>query len=133
MSPRRPSRKTPGERRLKRAPSGAAGGAASSRPDGALLAGLDRLVHEPARLAVLATLSFVERADATFLQQQCGLTWGNLSSHVTKLEEAGYVSVEKTFVERRPKTLLALTKAGRAALLAYREQMKPFVDGLPEG
>ncbi len=110
---------------------------AASRPgdedlavDGLL--GVDKLVHEPARLAILATLAFVERADATFLQRQTGLTWGNLSSHVSKLESAGYVAVDKTFVDRKPRTLLALTPHGRAAFLEYRRRMLETLDGLPD-
>jgi DNA-binding transcriptional ArsR family regulator len=64
------------------------------------LAELDRLVHEPARLAVMALLYVVESADLTFLMNQTGLTWGNLSAHMSKLEEAGYLQVEKSFKGR---------------------------------
>ena len=85
--------------------------------------GLDRLVHEPARLAILTNLFIVESADATWLLQQTGLTWGNLASHLGKLEESGYVSVAKSFKGRKPQTTLSLTNAGRKALLGYREQI----------
>lgn len=93
---------------------------------------LDKLVHEPARLAVLTALALVDSADATFVLNQTGLTWGNLSAHLRKLEDAGYVEVEKTFVDRKPKTVLRLSGPGRAALLAYREQMRSLLDDLPD-
>ena len=96
------------------------------------LAEIDRLIHEPARLSIIVTLYVVESADYTFLMNQTGLTWGNLSSHMSKLEEAGYVAVEKSFVGKKPQTMAALTEAGRAALQAYRRQMEQVLNGLPE-
>jgi len=84
---------------------------------------LDRLVHEPARLAILVQLAFVEEADFLYLMRQTGLTKGNLSSHLTKLEAAGYVSSAKGFVGRVPRTRLALTPHGRAAYTRYRERL----------
>lgn len=102
-----------------------------SRGGGAPPAGpidVDRLVHEPARLAILTNLYIVDDADATWLLQQTGLTWGNLASHVAKLEEAGYLTVSKSFRGKKPLTRLALTDAGRAALLAYRAQMLAALD-----
>lgn len=96
------------------------------------LADLDRLVHEPARLMIMAVLYVVEAGDATFLMSQSGLTWGNLSSHVSKLEAAGYVNVEKTFKGKRPNTMLALTEAGRAAVRVYKQHMQQVLDGLPD-
>lgn len=95
------------------------------------LTGLDRLVHEPARLAVMALLYVVESADFTFLMNQTGLTWGNLSAHLTKLEEAGYVHMEKSFKGRRPNTLLTMTDSGREAFQEYTEKMKQFFGNLP--
>ena len=99
----------------------------SEHPGGLDLAGLadlDRLVHEPARLAVMALLYVVESADFTFVMNQTGLTWGNLSAHLSKLEEAGYLETEKTFKGRRPHTSLRLTAQGRAAFNAYARKMK---------
>jgi DNA-binding MarR family transcriptional regulator len=96
---------------------------ADAQPDLAGLAALDRVVHEPARLLLLAHLYVLESADFLFLLRQTGLTRGNLSAHVRKLEEAGYVRVEKTFVDRLPMTIYNLTDAGRAALEQYRTQM----------
>ena len=96
------------------------------------LTDLDRTVHEPARLAVMALLYVVESSDFTFLMNQTGLTWGNLSAHMSKLEEAGYIEVVKSFKGKRPNTMLRLTQAGRVAFQAYRQQMKRILDGLPE-
>ena len=83
----------------------------------------DRLIHEPARLALVASLYVVERTDFIFLRKQTGMTGGNLSSHMTKLEDAGYVKVTKRFVGKRPQTLFELTKKGRSAFEKYREAM----------
>jgi DNA-binding MarR family transcriptional regulator len=94
--------------------------------------GIDRLVHEPARLLVLANLYIVDSADYTFLVQQTGLTWGNLSSHLTKLEAAGYLEIEKEFVDKRPRTRLRLTEQGRTAVRDYRQRMQGVLDTLPE-
>ena len=96
------------------------------------LADIDRLVHEPARLLILAHLYVVESADFLFLMGQTGLTQGNLSSHMNKLEKAGYVEVVKQFVGRRPHTMLRLTDEGRAAFQSYRESMKQALDSLPD-
>lgn len=93
---------------------------------------LDRLVHEPARLSIMALLYAVESADFVFLMNQTGLTWGNLSSHMSKLEEAGYIEVEKGFKGKKPHTMLHLTEAGRAAFRVYRQQMKQVLDDLPD-
>jgi len=87
-------------------------------------------VHEPARLIILANLYVLESADFTFLMNQTNLTWGNLSSHLSKLEEVGYVNIEKEFVAKKPHTMLSLTKDGRRAFEHYRQQMKEFMDGL---
>ena len=88
---------------------------------------IDKLIHEPARLIIVANLYVVESADFTFLMNQTGLTWGNLSSHMSKLETAGYVRVEKTFVGKRPYTLLHLTPSGREAFELYRVQMQQLL------
>jgi DNA-binding transcriptional ArsR family regulator len=96
------------------------------------IADIDRIIHEPARLMILALLYVVESGDFTFLMRQTGLTWGNLSSHMTKLEEAGYIEVEKEFVGRKPHTMLHLTDEGRAAFQAYRQSMKQVLDDLPD-
>jgi DNA-binding MarR family transcriptional regulator len=93
---------------------------------------VDRLIHEPARLMLMALLYVLESADFTFLMAQTGLSWGNLSSHMSKLETVGYIAVEKDFVDRRPRTMLRLTDTGRAAFRQYRQTMKGVLDDLPE-
>jgi DNA-binding MarR family transcriptional regulator len=100
-------------------------------PELSALADLDRLVHEPARLAVMALLYVVESADFTFLMNQTGLTWGNLSAHMSKLEEAGYLKVEKSFKGRRPNTTLRLTPQGREAFQEYARKMKQVFQDFP--
>ncbi|MBU6996303.1 MAG: transcriptional regulator [Theionarchaea archaeon] len=94
------------------------------------IADIDKLIHEPARLLILAHLYVVNSADFLFLQSQTGLTSGNLSSHVTKLEEAGYIEVEKEFVDRKPHTMLKLTERGRSAFKDYVQSMKQIFNGL---
>jgi DNA-binding transcriptional ArsR family regulator len=88
------------------------------------LAGLDRIIHEPARLMILMYLYAVESADFVFLMRAAGLTWGNLSSHLGKLEEAGYVEIDKQFVSRKPRTMIRLTAAGRTAFDVYGRTMR---------
>jgi DNA-binding MarR family transcriptional regulator len=99
-----------------------------SKPGGstdlAALAAIDRLIHEPSRLAVMALLYVIDSADFIFLMNQTGLTWGNLSAHMSKLEEAGYLEVRKTFKEKRPNTMLQLTPQGREAFRSYARKMK---------
>ena len=90
----------------------------------------DKIVHEPARLMLLSILSVLDQADFVSLHHLTGLTRGNLSTHMSRLEEAGYVQVEKTFVDRRPVTGLSITPEGRAALVAYRDKMRRFLDEL---
>ncbi len=95
------------------------------------LAEIDRIVHEPARLAIMALLYVIESADFTFMMNQTGLSWGNLSAHMSKLEEAGYIEVEKSFKGRRPNTTLRLTPQGREAFHEYVRKMKQVFQDLP--
>jgi DNA-binding transcriptional ArsR family regulator len=96
------------------------------------LADVDRLIHEPSRTVILAVLAAVESADFLYLQRETGLTKGNLSVHLSKLEEAGYVSIEKTYRGKIPMTLCRMTKNGRQAFETYRKQLKQFVDNTKE-
>lgn len=80
----------------------------------------------------MALLYVIESADFTFMINQTGLSWGNLSTHMTKLEEAGYIEVEKRFKDRRPNTNLRLTQTGRKAFQEYRQKMKQTLDNLPD-
>jgi DNA-binding transcriptional ArsR family regulator len=84
---------------------------------------VDRIIHEPARLTIVALLSGAKEADFLFLQRETGLTKGNLSSHLMKLEETGYIEIEKTFRGKIPLTLVRLTATGRAAFKGYRKTM----------
>jgi DNA-binding transcriptional ArsR family regulator len=87
---------------------------------------LDRVIHEPARLLIVALLAGVKEADFLWVLRESALTKGNLSSHLAKLEEAGYVELEKTYKGKIPLTLLRLTRQGRAALETYKKSL----DGL---
>lgn len=93
---------------------------------------IDRLIHEPSRFIVMAHLYVVESAEFIFLMRQTGLTWGNLSSHLSKLEAAGYVAIEKEFIGKKPHTMIQLTDEGRTAFEQYRQSMKQVLDELPE-
>ncbi|MGW8251001.1 MAG: winged helix-turn-helix domain-containing protein [Anaerolineales bacterium] len=84
---------------------------------------IDRLVHEPARLAILAILWAAESADFLYLMNTINLTQGNLSSHLNRLEAAGYIEIEKTFVGKMPRTICRLTNVGKAAFEGYRQKM----------
>jgi DNA-binding MarR family transcriptional regulator len=84
---------------------------------------LDRLIHEPARLMIVALLYTVENADFLFLQRETGLSKGNLSIHLSKLEQAGYVQIEKTYRGKLPLTLCTLTETGREAFQNYRQRL----------
>ena len=94
------------------------------------LAEVDRLVHEPARLMILMVLYTVEKADFTFLINVTELTDGNLSSHLSKLEAAGYVEIEKGYAGKKPRTHLRLTTLGREAVDKYRSTMGQALQNL---
>jgi DNA-binding MarR family transcriptional regulator len=96
---------------------------------------LDRLIHEPARLAIMTVLSSVKAADFVFLQRTTGLTKGNLSSHLTKLEEAGLIRIEKRFVMKKPNTNVSLTAEGRRRVTRHWEQLERLknLSDAPEG
>ena len=85
---------------------------------------LDRLIHEPGRLAILTVLSSVTDADFVFLQRATGLTKGNLSSHLSKLEDAELVAIEKRFVRKKPNTNVALTAEGRQRIAHHWDQLE---------
>jgi len=91
---------------------------------------IDRNIHAPARLKIMACLAVVEKADFIFLMRQTGLTRGNLSPNLRKLEEADYIKIQKEFVDRIPRTIVQLTENGRAALGTYRESMQSVLSEL---
>ena len=88
------------------------------------IADLDRVIHEPGRLMIAALLFAVEQADFLYLLHETGMNKGTLSSHISRLEEAGYVEVEKTYRGKVPQTLLRLTTEGRKAFEQYRRNLK---------
>ncbi|MGD8751002.1 MAG: transcriptional regulator [Anaerolineales bacterium] len=96
------------------------------------LAEIDQVIHASARLMVLTYLYVVDSADYVFLKNQTGLTWGNLSTHLNKLEDAGYIAVEKGFKGKKPHTLIHLTDEGRAAFREYKKSMLEVLDDLPD-
>lgn len=91
---------------------------------------LNRLIHEPTRLMIMTQLYVIESADFLFLQKQLKMTPGNLSSHLSKLEDAGYVEIVKEFVERKPHTALKLTEKGRVEFKEYRQNLKQVFNNL---
>ncbi|MGA2848634.1 MAG: transcriptional regulator [Terracidiphilus sp.] len=88
------------------------------------LADIDRVIHEPARLMIVALLAAVEEADFQYLRQTTALTQGNLSAHLSKLEDAGYVAIEKSFRGKYPLTICRLTRRGQQVLDTYRKVIK---------
>jgi len=90
---------------------------------------IDRLIHEPARYNIMALLYVLDGADFLFIGRQTDLTPGNLSSHLAKLEAAQYIAVVKDFVDRRPRTMLKLTEAGREAFREYSRRMRQLFGG----
>jgi len=88
---------------------------------------LDPLLHAELRLAVMSLLIGVDEADFVFLRQQTGATAGNLSVQLDKLSHAGYISVEKGFQGKRPRTTCRITDTGRAAFAAYVEALRSYI------
>jgi len=102
-----------------------------ANPDLHPLADIDQVIHASARLMVLTYLYVVESADYVFLIRLTGLTWGNLSTHLSKLEEAGYIMIKKDFKGKKPHTTISLTQEGRTAFKAYKENLQQVLNELP--
>jgi len=96
------------------------------------LADIDQVIHAPARLMVLTYLYVVESVDYVFMTRLTGLTWGNLSTHLSKLEMAGYVTLHKEIKGKKPHTTINLTSQGRAAFKEYKKSMQQVLDDLPD-
>jgi DNA-binding MarR family transcriptional regulator len=96
------------------------------------LADIDQVIHASARLMVLTYLYVVESADYVFLMRLTGLTWGNLATHLARLEEAGYIAIEKAFRGKKPHSTIRLTEQGRAAFRKYKHSMQHVLDDLPD-
>lgn len=92
------------------------------------LVDVDRLIHEPSRSIILAILAAIRSADFLYLQQETGLTKGNLTIHLSKLEKAGYIQIEKTYRGKVPLTLCKITNQGRQAFDIYRQQLQQFIE-----
>lgn len=90
---------------------------------------LNPIIHGKLRLALLSLLATVEEAEFTWLRKKTGSTDGNLGAQLLKLEEAGYLTVEKKFVQRKPQSIYRLTEAGRAALTEYVQALKALLGG----
>jgi DNA-binding MarR family transcriptional regulator len=88
------------------------------------IAEIDRVIHEPGRLMIIALLFAVDRADFLYLQHETDMNKGTLSSHISRLEEARYVEVVKTYRGKVPQTVLRLTAAGRKAFEQYRRNLR---------
>ena len=93
---------------------------------------IDPLIHTPARLLVMTYLYVVESLDFVYLKRVTDLSWGNLSTHLTKLEEAGYVRIRKSFQGKKPNTMIQLTERGRAAFRNYKDEMQQVLGELPD-
>jgi DNA-binding transcriptional ArsR family regulator len=102
-------------------------------PDLQALATLDRIIHEPARLMIMTVLYAMAEADFLYLQRECSLTQGNLSSHLAKLEEAHYLLIEKMFKGKYPLTVCSLTRKGRDAFEEYVRKIRVVSESLSNG
>ncbi len=94
------------------------------------MADVDRVIHQPVRLRIMAAMFGLDagaEVDFTFLRDSLGLTDGNLGAHLERLEEARYITVRKTFIKRRPKTFIKLSRQGRRAFEDYIEIMKAII------
>jgi DNA-binding MarR family transcriptional regulator len=96
------------------------------------LADIDQIIHAPARLQILMLLYVVESLDYVFLKNQSGLSWGNLATHLGKLEEAGYIKIQKGYQGKKPHSMIELTRQGRSAFREYKNKFQKILDDLPE-
>ena len=96
------------------------------------LADIDQVIHAPARLMILVTLYVVESLDYVFLKNQTNLSWGNLATHLNKLEDAGYIEITKGYQGKKPHSLIRLTSQGRGEFRNYKKKITGILDDLPE-
>ncbi len=96
------------------------------------LADIDQVIHSSARLMILVHLYVVTSLDYVFLKNQTGLSWGNMATHLNRLEEAGYISIEKGYQGKKPHTMISLTRQGRDAFRNYKRSMQQVLDDLPD-
>ena len=95
------------------------------------LVDINQIIHAPARLRILASLYVVSNLDYVFLKNQTDLSWGNLATHLKKLENAGYISIHKGYKGKKPQTKIQLTAAGRKAFQDYKKSLQQVLDDLP--
>lgn len=88
---------------------------------------LDPIIHSRIRLAVISLLTSVRQADFNYLKNTIGTTDGNLSTHLTKLDEAGYISVKKSFKEKKPHSLYAITEKGKTSFSLYLKALEEII------
>lgn len=93
---------------------------------------LDQVIHAPARLNIMMLLYVVDSLDYVFLKNQTGLSWGNLATHLGKLEESGYIRIQKGYQGKKPHSKIDLTPQGRSAFQDYRKSVQQLFDDLPE-
>jgi DNA-binding MarR family transcriptional regulator len=103
-----------------------------SYPDVRPLADINQIIHAPARLTILAHLYVVESADYVFLMRTTGLTWGNLSCHLGKLEDSGYITIIKGYRGKKPHSTIRLSDQGRAAFRQYKQSLQKVLNDLPD-
>jgi len=103
-----------------------------SQPNLSPLDDIDQVIHAPARLMILSYLYVVDSVDYVFLMRITGMTWGNLSTHLAKLENAGYVVIKKGYKGKKPHTTIRLSKPGRKAFKNYKRNIKKILDDLPD-
>lgn len=89
---------------------------------------IDSLIHEPTRLMIISYLYVREKADLIYFKRQTNLSWGNISTHASKLEKAGYLKIDKEFRNKKPVTTLELTKKGRKVFDEYRNTIKKLIN-----
>jgi DNA-binding MarR family transcriptional regulator len=93
---------------------------------------LDKVIHQKARLGIMSILSVAEKAEFNYLKERLKLTDGNLSTHLSHLENSDYIKIEKTFVKKKPKTLCYLTEKGRKAFLEYIDNLEQIIGSVPQ-
>ena len=96
------------------------------------LADINQIIHAPARLRILMMLYVVESLDYVFLKNQTNMSWGNLATHLNKLEDAGYITVKKGYQGKKPQSQIRLTPQGRTAFRDYKNTLQQILDDLPE-
>jgi len=96
------------------------------------LADINQIIHAPARLKILALLYVVTSLDYVFLKNQTELSWGNLATHLKKLEDAGYIRIQKGYQGKKPQSIIQLTAQGRQAFQEYKQALQQVLDDLPD-